>query len=138
MKILSLLLKNLTRRAATVRFPEQPPVGSDYRGLVQFDATRCTGCAMCKYRCTSRAITFRNSKTEYKWGYNPAQCTFCGRCVDGCQSGALSMQSDCPPIYLEAGALKCSYTIPRKPPAAKPTPAPPIVPGSAPLAGEAK
>ncbi len=120
MKMLTMLLQNLRRGSLTVRFPARPAVSEDYRGLVCFDATRCSGCSMCAFRCTSRAITFRNSKTDYKWSYEPGQCTYCGACVEGCQSNALTMEQACPPVYLAPGALKTSYTIQRNPPAPKP------------------
>jgi formate hydrogenlyase subunit 6/NADH:ubiquinone oxidoreductase subunit I len=79
-------------------------------------------------RCTSRAIEFKTGKGEFTWSYNPGQCTFCGRCVEGCidhalkegrTEHALSQQEACPPVYLAQGELKTSYTVARKPPAAK-------------------
>ena len=82
---------------------------------MQFDPELCTGCAICKFRCTSRAITFKAGKGEFTWSYDPAQCTFCGRCVEGCiehalkegrTEHALSQESACPPIYLKQGELK--------------------------------
>jgi len=79
---------------------------------------------MCAFHCTSRAITFRATKTEYKWSYDAGQCTFCAACVQGCESLALSMEQACPPVYLASGALKCSYTMQRKQPAPKPAAAP--------------
>ncbi len=123
MKMLVMLLKGLFGRSMTVRFPARPGVSSHYRGLVRFDQTRCSGCGMCAFRCTSRAINFRNSRTEYKWSYNPGQCTYCGACVDGCESSALSMETACPPIYTKSGELNTAYTIQRKPPAPTPQPA---------------
>lgn len=120
MKMLLMLLRSLFSRPKTVRFPARPGVSNHYRGLVHFDQTRCSGCGMCSFRCTSRAIMFRNSRTDYKWSYDPGQCTYCGACVDGCDSNALSMDPACPPIYTATGELRSAYTIQRKPPA--PTP----------------
>ncbi len=117
MNILTMLLSNWIGRSITVLYPARPAVSEGYRGLVRFDETRCTGCSMCVFHCTSRAIEFRGGKTEYKWSYDPGQCTFCGRCVDGCESHALSMERACPPIYLTSEALKRSYTMQRRPPA---------------------
>jgi formate hydrogenlyase subunit 6/NADH:ubiquinone oxidoreductase subunit I len=126
MKILGLLWKNLRSGVATLRFPAAPPMTSNYRGLVQFDPARCTGCAMCRFRCTARAITFTAAGKIFTWAYNPGQCTFCGRCVDGCKDHALSQDSNCPPIYVSAGSLRTSYTLQRKtpPPKTQPAPAP--------------
>jgi formate hydrogenlyase subunit 6/NADH:ubiquinone oxidoreductase subunit I len=124
MNILTMLMRNWIGHSLTVLYPAQPAVTEGYRGLVKFDETRCTGCSMCAFHCTSRAIEFRGAKTEYKWSYDPGQCTFCGRCAEGCESHALSMEQACPPIYLTSGALKCAYTMQRKPPAPIPAAAP--------------
>ena len=125
MKMLTMLLKSLLNRSVTVLYPARPPVAKNYRGLVLFDADRCTGCSMCAFRCTSRAIAFRATKTEYKWSYDPGQCTFCGRCTERCESQALSMEQACPAVYLRSGALKSAYTMQRKPPAPIPAAAAP-------------
>jgi len=124
MKILGLLWKNLRRGVATLRFPEAPPMTVGFRGLVHFDPARCTGCAMCRFRCTARAITFNAAGKEFTWAYDPSQCTFCGRCVDGCKDHALTQDQDCPPIYLSARGLRTRYTLQRKTPPPKSQPAP--------------
>ena len=85
MNILTMLWKNLWGGSRTMQFPLRPKVTQRFRGLVQFDPTRCTGCAICKMRCTSRAIQFKTGKGEFTWSYDPGQCTFCGRCVEGCK-----------------------------------------------------
>lgn len=119
MKIIRLLWKNLRRGILTLRYPAAPPMTAGFRGLVHFDPARCTGCAMCRFRCTARAITFAASGKEFTWSYDPGQCTFCGRCVEGCKDEALSQDSECPPIYHAAGNLRCSYTLQRRTPAAR-------------------
>jgi formate hydrogenlyase subunit 6/NADH:ubiquinone oxidoreductase subunit I len=129
MNILTMMARNLRRGYQTLLFPARPKVTPRFRGLVQFDSALCTGCAVCCFRCTSRAIEFKAGKGEFTWSYNPGQCTFCGRCVEGCAEHALkegrtehalSQQQDTPPIYLTRGALKMSYTVARRPPAPKP------------------
>ncbi len=132
MSILTMLWKNFWGGSRTLLFPARPKGTPRFRGLVQFDPELCTGCAICKFRCTSRAITYQAGKGEFTWGYDPGQCTFCGRCVEGCAEHALkegrtehalSQESACPPIYLQQGELKKVYTVKRKVPAAKPVPA---------------
>jgi len=124
MKIFTLLWNNLRRGVATFRYPSAPPVTEGFRGLVHFDPLRCSGCAMCRFRCTARAITFESAGKQYTWAYDPAQCTFCGRCVDGCKDHALSQDASCPPIYLSAGSLRSSFTLQRRTPPPKSQPAP--------------
>jgi formate hydrogenlyase subunit 6/NADH:ubiquinone oxidoreductase subunit I len=134
MNTIAMLLRNLFAPSFTVRLPNRPIVRSGYRGLVHYEPSKCTGCSMCAFRCTSRAITFRSTKTDMHWSYDPAQCTYCGRCVDGCDSGCLTQDAECPPVYLSAGALKSAYITPRTPP-----PAPkPAAPASVPASGEAQ
>jgi len=82
---------------------------------VRFDPALCTGCAICKMRCTSRAIEFKTGKGIFTWSYDPGQCTFCGRCVEGCKTHALSQDAECPPVYTTIGELKKSYDVVRKP-----------------------
>jgi len=116
MNILTMLWKNLWGGSRTMVFPVRPDVSERYRGLVTFDPERCSGCAICQFRCTAKAIKFKGGKGEFTWSYDPGQCTFCGRCVEGCKDHALSQESACPPIYLTVGELMKSYTLARKPP----------------------
>lgn len=140
MKMLNLLLKNLMGSSVTVRFPQRPPVDQGFRGLVRYDPALCTGCAMCAYRCTSHAITFKSTRAAYTWSYDPGQCTYCGRCVDGCPAHALTQDAMCPPIYLDRDELKYSHTKQRPQPAKKKTaPAAAASDASAaPISGEGK
>lgn len=122
MKILGLLWKNVRSGVATLRFPARPAAAPRQRGMVVFDPSRCSGCAMCRFRCTSGAIQFEPAGKQFRWSYNAGRCTFCGRCVEGCKDHALSQQAASPPVYTVAGALETSYTLDRKAPAAKAQP----------------
>jgi formate hydrogenlyase subunit 6/NADH:ubiquinone oxidoreductase subunit I len=119
MKIVRLLWHNLRGGIATLRYPASPEVTEGFRGLVHFDPQRCTGCAMCRFRCTARAIAFTAAGKEFTWAYDPGQCTFCGRCVEGCKDHALSQDQECPPIYLDLGTLRRAYTLTRRTPLPK-------------------
>lgn len=123
MKILQMLWRNLRRGAVTLKFPARPKVTERYRGLVHMHPELCTGCAVCKLRCTSRAITYQAGKGEFYWSYDPGQCTFCGRCVEGCKTHAITQDAENPPIYTTQGELKQSFTIARKAPARPAAPA---------------
>ena len=136
MNILTMMWKNLWGGSRTTLFPNRPAVSANYRGLVQFDPALCSGCAICKMRCTAKAIEFKAGKGEFTWSYEPGQYTFCGRCVEGCKEHALSQDSECPPIYLTVGELKKSYTVARKAPV-KPA-VPPAAKAAIPATGETK
>jgi formate hydrogenlyase subunit 6/NADH:ubiquinone oxidoreductase subunit I len=130
MNILTMLWKNLWGGSRTMLFPTRPSVSKGYRGLVTFDPELCTGCAICRFRCTARAIEFRAGKGDFVWSYDPGQCTFCGRCVEGCKSHALHQESATPPIYLNLGDLKNTYTVARKQPAPRPAAVQPPAPAA--------
>lgn len=133
MNIFTMMWKNLLRGPETLRFPARPAVSSGFRGLVRFDPELCTGCAICKFRCTSRAIEYKAGKGEFTWSYDPGRCTFCGRCVEGCiehalkegrTEHALTQEEACPPVYATLGELKKTYTVARKAPAPRAAAAP--------------
>jgi formate hydrogenlyase subunit 6/NADH:ubiquinone oxidoreductase subunit I len=131
MNILTMLWKNLWGGQRTMLFPARPVEGKGFRGRVRFDPALCSGCAICKFRCTSRAIDFKGGKGEFTWSYDAGQCTFCGRCVEGCKTHALHQDPECPPVYTTIGDLKSSYTVARKPPAARPAAAAQVTPPAA-------
>jgi len=135
MNILTMLWNNLRGGSRTMLFPARPKVSKGYRGLVRFDPALCSGCAICKFRCTARAIDFKSGKGTFTWSYDPGQCTFCGRCVEGCKDHALSQESACPPIYLTVGELKKSYTVARKAPVRPAVTPKPAAPATEPVSG---
>lgn len=132
MNILSLLLKNFLGGSITTRFPNRPPADKGFRGLVRYDAQLCTGCGVCAYRCSSRGITFRSTRTAYTWAYDPGQCTYCGRCVDGCEAHAITQEAAPPPLYCKRDELNLKHTTQR------PLPPPKKKPEAAPATGETK
>jgi len=131
MNVVNLLLENVSHGSSTFRFPDSPPICARFRGLVEYDPSKCDGCGMCAFVCTSSAIKGRATKDTYEWSYDPGQCTFCGRCVDVCAPHNLHMQESRPPIYTVSSALKISHTIARKPPGQpKPAPSTPAASGT--------
>ena len=66
MNILTMLWKNLWGGSRTMLFPARPKVSEGYRGLVRFDPALCTGCAICRFRCTARAIEFQRRQRRIR------------------------------------------------------------------------
>ncbi len=66
MNILTMLWKNLWGGNRTMLFPARPKVSDGYRGLVKFDPELCTGCAICRFRCTARAIEFQSRQRRIR------------------------------------------------------------------------
>ncbi len=105
MNILQMILENMREGPVTLPFPERVIPAEGLRGLVQNDLERCIGCGTCAYVCSPSAITVSDHGKGYEWSYDPGRCTFCGRCAEYCPMGALSMEAERPPVYLERKEL---------------------------------
>jgi len=103
-------------------FPARPSEPGLPR-LVRFDPELCTGCAICRFRCTARAIEFRAGKGDFVWSYDPGHCTFAAAAWKAAKPCA-DQDAECPPIYLNIGDLKNSYTSPAR----RPLPSQPLPP----------
>lgn len=116
--ILRLLWKNLRGGRVTLSFPERPPIGGHFRGIVHNDPNECSTCSLCAYMCTSSAITIDRTPDGIDWHYDPGRCTFCARCVLRCPKHALSMEGTRPPVYRVHGELQQTVHVEKKKPAA--------------------
>lgn len=89
MKMLKTVLKQFTRKPATIRFPAEPAKRFDAtRGHIVFDPSKCTSCSLCQKRCPSQAIVVdRSAKT---WTIDRFKCIICLQCVDLCKFKVLS------------------------------------------------
>lgn len=68
---------------------ETPP---NFRGKLQYDREKCTGCKLCIKVCPSNAIEFLSDKKKIK--IYLARCTFCSQCTDVCPVDALNMSNE--------------------------------------------
>jgi len=71
-----------------------PPieVPNGFRGKIQYDKEKCTGCKLCLKVCPSEAIEFK--ETDKKIKIYLARCTFCSQCNDICPVNCLSMSNE--------------------------------------------
>jgi hydrogenase-4 component H len=92
--ILNTLLYNLGIRPLTYRPGDRVPAPDRYRGSLQHDLTRCTGCATCAYVCSPAAIMLNRIIKPTAWHYDASQCTFCGRCAEFCPTHALDFSTE--------------------------------------------
>jgi len=112
MRILQVIVDNLSRDRDTLRLPESVPVPPGYRGRVLLDPSKCVACGVCAYVCVSGAVTGVNEDKAYVWAYEPGRCTFCARCVDHCTGHALHMDPQPLPVYSRPGELAAEEGIP--------------------------
>ena len=80
--------------------PIEVPEG--FRGKIQYDKEKCTGCQLCIKVCPSGAIEFKEKEKKIK--IYLARCTFCSQCNDACPVNCLSMSNE----FLLADADKYS------------------------------
>ena len=71
-----------------------PPldVPDGYRGKIQYDKEKCTGCKLCLKVCPSEAIEFKEKEKKIK--IYLSRCTFCSQCNDICPVKCLTMSKD--------------------------------------------
>lgn len=92
MKMLKIILKQLVRKPATIRFPkEEAKKFEATRGHIVFDGSKCTSCSLCSKHCPSDAITV--DRAEKKWSIDRFGCVICNNCVDLCKFKALSCEN---------------------------------------------
>jgi NADH-quinone oxidoreductase subunit I len=121
---LSITIRHLFRRKATVKYPEQQrPVAPVYRGwhvLKRDEQGRenCTACGLCAVACPAEAITmtaaerkkgeehlFREEKYAAVYEINMLRCIYCGLCEEACPKEAIFLTDRMVP----AGMLRSGF-----------------------------
>jgi ferredoxin len=96
-------LENVGAGKAKLIPPIETPEG--FRGKIQYDKEKCTGCKLCIKVCPSEAIEFKEEEKKIK--IYLARCTFCSQCNDVCPFNCLSMSNE----FLLADADKYSSDL---------------------------
>lgn len=116
MSIVTALLHNLRLRPLTHRPEDTVPAPDGYRGSLQHDLTRCTGCATCVYVCSPSAITLRRADDQaVAWHYDASCCTFCGRCAEFCPTQALAFSPEPLPAVSDRSQHQLTHWLEQRP-----------------------
>ena len=98
------MLRTAVERPVTVRYPFGPSVVAErFRGKLDIDPIKCTGCGVCEIVCPAEVITMvptgkrkvgdREIQTK-RPVFDLYTCISCGQCVDDCRFGALWLTRD--------------------------------------------
>ena len=96
-------LEDVGKGKAKLIPPIETPPG--FRGKIQYDKEKCTGCKLCIRVCPSDAIEFKEKEKKIK--IYLARCTFCSQCNDVCPMNCLTMGNE----FLLADADKYSKDL---------------------------
>jgi len=112
MGILDIVWRNFGRSSRT-RYPtDMPPTPPPFRGLIEQDASLCTGCKACATVCAPKAISFSEAgDAGITWNFFAGQCSFCGLCVQYCPTHAISNHGKLPPVTGDQSLLRVSHDI---------------------------
>ena len=113
------MLRTAAEPRATVKYPFGKPVLAErFRGKLDIDPVKCTGCGVCEIVCPAEVITMvptgkrhvGNREIETKRPvFDLYTCISCGQCVEDCRFDALWLTRD-----FELAVFRKDSTIMRK------------------------
>jgi len=105
------VLSSLFKKPVTEKYPKvrlDPP--KRFRGCIDWDSDKCTGCGICAMDCPANAIemiVIDKKEKRFVLQYHVDRCTFCAQCVHSCNHGCLMMKAD---VWEMAALDKQGYT----------------------------
>lgn len=90
-KMLPFVFKMLTKKPATISYPfKKVEMPENYRGKLEFDTSKCSGCKLCMKDCPASAIFIdKAGDKQFKAQVYLDRCIYCGQCTDSCPRKAL-------------------------------------------------
>lgn len=95
------MVQNVFKRPITEKYPfGSPHVAERFRGKLDIDPAKCTGCKVCEIVCPASVVSMAVVGTRMvgerqidiqRPVFDLFGCISCGQCVDDCKFGALSL-----------------------------------------------
>jgi hydrogenase-4 component H len=116
MGILGVLWRNALNRARTRTVADVVPTPVGFRGMIEHDASLCTGCRACAFVCAPKAISFdTRDGASIAWKFFAGQCSYCGLCVQYCPTHAITNRGKLPPVTGDASVLRVVHQLDSRP-----------------------
>lgn len=116
MGILHVLWNNMRRGPRTRMSTDVVPTPAGFRGLIEHDASLCTGCRTCAHVCAPKAISFEKANgAAITWKFFAGQCSFCGLCVQYCPTHAIANRGKLPEVGGDLSQYQVAHEVPYQP-----------------------
>jgi formate hydrogenlyase subunit 6/NADH:ubiquinone oxidoreductase subunit I len=99
---------SLFQKPATLAYPAGKVVDiPKYRGKLEFDPVKCSGCNMCVKDCPASAISITKlADKKFECTIELDHCIYCAQCVDSCVKKALQPTPEFELASIETVSLK--------------------------------
>lgn len=92
-------VESIFKNPVTEKYPfNKIELPEGFRGKIEFDETKCTGCGICIKVCAASAITKTVETTgegrKVVMEFDMGSCTFCSFCSDFCPKSAISLSKE--------------------------------------------
>jgi formate hydrogenlyase subunit 6/NADH:ubiquinone oxidoreductase subunit I len=117
------MFRTALERPVTEEYPFGKKVVADrFRGKLDIDPVKCTGCSVCEIVCPAGVITMvpvgkkqvGSREVEVKRpSFDLYTCISCGQCVDDCRFGALTLTHEFELAVFRKESLKMDKALVR-------------------------